>query len=192
CGSRSWPCTGTHAAREARPVWPIHERSKNVFPLAADADIRTTRSAPASRAERARRETIPPWTAGTTTAATGDRVAGLIAVRAKGTGSLRVLSATNAPDRQNYVTPTHQVRRQAWYCQPGDRLSDRTLAPGHRSLWIGRILLAVAGDSHPPRSEKILKSERAGFTLRLACAARPGVTFEEISRARAQQLRRQV
>ncbi len=103
CGSRSWPCTGTHAAREARPVSPIHERSKNVFPLPAGADIRVTRAAPASRAERARRETIPPWTAGTTTAAAGDRAAGLIAVRARGRGLLRVLSATNAPDQKNHV-----------------------------------------------------------------------------------------
>jgi hypothetical protein len=55
----SWRGTGTHAAQGARPVSPSHERSKNVFPLPADADIRVTRAAPASRAERARRETIP-------------------------------------------------------------------------------------------------------------------------------------
>jgi hypothetical protein len=49
----------------ARPAAPIHDRSKNVFPLPAGADTWVTRPARPSRSNNPRRDTIPSLTAGT-------------------------------------------------------------------------------------------------------------------------------
>ena len=64
CGSRSSPCTGTHAASPARFASAIQEASRSVFPLPAGADTSVTRPAPSSRAKSPGRETSPSRTAG--------------------------------------------------------------------------------------------------------------------------------
>jgi hypothetical protein len=52
CGSRSPSCTGTHAARSARPGSAIYDRSKNVFPLAGLLPMRRTIPGPRARVMR--------------------------------------------------------------------------------------------------------------------------------------------
>jgi hypothetical protein len=64
-GSRSSPCTGTQAARPARPDSAIQERSRTVFPLPAGADNTVTRPAPVSLANSAGREMTPRGAAAT-------------------------------------------------------------------------------------------------------------------------------
>jgi hypothetical protein len=78
CGSRSWPCIGTHAMPRARPTASIHDFSKTVFPLPGGADILVTRAVPPSRPNSVWRGTISPRIEGATGAlAAWDRVAGL-------------------------------------------------------------------------------------------------------------------
>ena len=58
CGSRTPRPASTHAARPARPAWPIHDRSSTVFPLPAAPDTTVTRAGP--RAARTAPDATPP------------------------------------------------------------------------------------------------------------------------------------
>ena len=80
CGSRSSPCTGTHAAHAARPLSAIQERTRSVFPLPGGADTSVTRPAAPSSSKSPGRETTPARTAGAAgVSAVPDQVAGLTA-----------------------------------------------------------------------------------------------------------------
>ena len=60
CGSRSPRPAGTHAARPAKPVSLIQDRSSTVLPLPAGADTTITRAGAASRPNSRGRATTPP------------------------------------------------------------------------------------------------------------------------------------
>ena len=74
CGSRTSPGTETQAARPARPVAAIQDRSRIVFPLPGGADTCTTRRARASRSKSPGRDTTPSRIPGASAAS--DRTAG--------------------------------------------------------------------------------------------------------------------
>src|SRR5690606_41195202 len=63
-GIRDFHVTGVQTC--ALPIssgFAIHERSRNVFPLPAGAEISVTRAAPSSRSKSAGRATTPPLAA---------------------------------------------------------------------------------------------------------------------------------
>src|SRR5262249_27241700 len=70
CESRSPRPAGTHAARPARPAWPIQDRSSTVLPLPGGADTTITRAGAASRPNGRGRATTPPAPGPTTPPAT--------------------------------------------------------------------------------------------------------------------------
>src|SRR5215831_21187375 len=70
CGSPSPRPTGTHAARPARPAWPIQDRSNTVLPLPGGPDTTVTRTGAASRPNSLGRKTTPPAPASATRPAT--------------------------------------------------------------------------------------------------------------------------
>jgi hypothetical protein len=134
CGSRSWPCTGTHAVLSARPAAAIHDRSKNVFPLPAGADIWVTRPAPPSRSNSTRRETTPPLTAGAARApAVPDRAIGPMmlssnmALTAQSINSLRVF-ANDALCERSRLPGKHPPRLPASR-NAGNRAAPERQAP---------------------------------------------------------------
>src|SRR5262249_22306125 len=71
CGSASPRPTGTHAARPARLLWAIQDRSSTVLPLPGGPDTTVTRVGAASRPNSLGRETTLPAPGPATPQATG-------------------------------------------------------------------------------------------------------------------------